>query len=284
MDIKLEIEKFEKSLKGKSQNTIYNYCLDIKQFVNWLENRELINDLIEDYKNEIIEKYQIKTVNRKCNSLNAYLEFKNISYHVKSEKIQTQTLIDDMMTNDDIVRILRQIKKFDDKRAEAIILTLFYTGARVSEMLQIKVKDIGKDEIMIKGKGSKYRKILIPKKLNEALKNYIEQERLDTSEYVFNGERGRITRNTVLIILKKYAGLSRMKKDKVSPHAVRHLYTKNLVDLNVSYSAIKQLLGHALTTTDIYMQLSKKELLRIINNIKLDTKEVLKKKKAKVGK
>ena len=64
-----------------------------------------------------------------------------------------------------------------------------------------------------------------------------------------------------------------MKKDKVSPHAIRHLYTKNLVDAGVSYSAIKQLLGHTLTTTDIYMQLSKKELLKIINSIKLEVKE-----------
>ena len=269
MDINLELNDFKKSLKNKSENTIYNYCLDIKQFLIWLNDKSINDDLVEEYKTELIEKYQIKTVNRKCNSLNAYLQFKDIKHHVKSEKIQEQTLMDDMITNSDISRMLRQIKKANDKRAEALILGLFYTGARVSELLQIKVKDINKDEIMIKGKGSKYRKILIPKNLTIALKEYANIQRLNTSDYLFTGERGAITRNTVLTVLKKYAGLSRMKKDKVSPHAIRHLYTKNLIDAGVSYSAIKQLLGHELTTTDTYMQLSKKELLKKINGLKI---------------
>ena len=269
MDINFELDNFKKSLKGKSKNTIYNYCLDIKQFLVWLNDKNINDDLVEEYKTELIEKYQIKTVNRKCNSLNAYLQFKDIKHHVKSEKIQEQTLMDDMITNSDISRMLRQIKKANDKRAEALILGLFYTGARVSELLQIKVKDINKDEIMIKGKGSKYRKILIPKNLTIALKEYANIQRLNTSDYLFTGERGAITRNTVLTVLKKYAGLSRMKKDKVSPHAIRHLYTKNLIDAGVSYSAIKQLLGHELTTTDTYMQLSKKELLKKINGLKI---------------
>ena len=281
MDINFELNEFEKSLKNKSKNTIYNYCLDIKQFLIWLNDKNINDELVEEYKNQLMENYQIKTVNRKCNSLNAYLQFKDIKHHVKSEKIQEQTLIDDMITNSDISRMLRQVKKADDKRAEALILGLFYTGARVSELLQIKVKDINKDEIMIKGKGSKYRKILIPKKLNIALKDYANTQRLNTSEYLFTGERGAITRNTVLTILKRYAGLSRMKKDKVSPHAIRHLYTKNLVDAGVSYSAIKQLLGHELTVTDTYMKLSKKELLKIINSIKLEAKEPKKSKGAK---
>ena len=281
MDINFELNEFEKSLKNKSKNTIYNYCLDIKQFLIWLNDKNINDELVEEYKNQLMENYQIKTVNRKCNSLNAYLQFKDIKHHVKSEKIQEQTLIDDMITNSDISRMLRQVKKADDKRAEALILGLFYTGARVSELLQIKVKDINKDEIMIKGKGSKYRKILIPKKLNIALKDYANTQRLNTSEYLFTGERGAITRNTVLTILKRYAGLSRMKKDKVSPHAIRHLYTKNLVDGGVSYSAIKQLLGHELTVTDTYMKLSKKELLKIINSIKLEAKEPKKSKGAK---
>lgn len=281
MDIKNELEAFKNSLEDKSENTIYNYGLDVKQLLLWLDNREIKNELIEEYNAEILSQYEIKTVNRKYNSINAYLHYKGIDYHIKSKKIQTQTMIDDMLTNSDLSRILRQVNKAQDKRAEAIIMTLFYTGARVSEMLQIKLKDISKDEVMIQGKGSKYRKIFIPKKLNKILKGYANTQRLNTSEYLFTGERGAITRNTVLTILKKYAGLSRMKKDKVSPHAIRHLYTKNLVNAGVSYSAIKQLLGHTLTTTDIYMQLSKKELLKIINNIKLEDTEVKTKKTRK---
>ena len=54
MDINLELNEFKKSLKNKSENTIYNYCLDIKQFLIWLDDKNINNDLVEEYKSQLI--------------------------------------------------------------------------------------------------------------------------------------------------------------------------------------------------------------------------------------
>ncbi|HID9495051.1 tyrosine-type recombinase/integrase [Clostridioides difficile] len=267
MDIENELLEFEKSIQQLSKNTKYNYKLDIKQFLNIYGHQDINKALLKKYKDEIIENYSIKTVNRKINSLNAYLRFKNINMHVPVAKIQNQTFIDDMLTNEEVRLMLNKSIELNDLRAKAIMLGLFYTGARVSELLQFKVKSIQKDEIMIKGKGSKYRKILIPSVLNNAFQEYVDNERVDNTQFLFSGQRGVLSRSEVFRILKKYALLTNINEDSVYPHAFRHLFTKNLDKKGVSYSAIKQLLGHALSTTDIYMQLSKRELLEEINSI-----------------
>lgn len=281
MNLAQEISLYESFIKNLSQNTIYNYKLDLKHFLNWKnENEEINEDLLEEYKLDIIEEYSIKTVNRKLNALNAYLKFKDIDIHIRSEKIQHQTFIDDMLTNEEAKAILTKIKeaqtignntkRMKAKRAEALFLGLFYTGARVSELLQLKPRNISKDEVTIKGKGSKYRKILVPIRLTNTLIRYANEGRKDNGSLLFTGQRGNITRNTVNTSFKQFAELAGVDTDKVYPHAIRHLYAKNLGEKGVSYSAIKQLLGHSLSTTDIYMQLSKKELLEIINSISLD--------------
>lgn len=250
-------------------NTAYNYTLDIKHFFKWnTQNETLDLELINDYKIDLINDYSIKTVNRRVNALNKYLEFKNVDLHIKSEKIQAQTFIDDMLSNEEASAMLKAMREKNDKRAIALFLGLFYTGARVSELLQLKPRNLSKNEVTIKGKGDKYRKILVPDILNSVLNDYYNNRKYD-SDKLFSGERGAITRSTVLRILKRYAKLANVDKDKVYPHAIRHLYSKNLASMGVSYSAIKQLLGHSLSTTDIYMQLSKRELLDIINSIKL---------------
>lgn len=281
MDLEQELDLYEDYLKDLSKNTVYNYKLDIKHFLKWKHKDEQIDkDLIEEYKIDLINEFAIKTVNRKINALNAYLSFKEIPIHIKSEKIQNQTFIDDMLSMEEAKLILAKIKehqligteqsKSNAKRAEALFLGLFYTGARVSELLQLKPRNISKDEVTIKGKGSKYRKILVPNRLTETLLRYASDGRKDSGSLLFTGQRGNITRNTVFSTLKKFAKLAGVDEKKVYPHAIRHLYAKNLGEKGISYSAIKQLLGHSLSTTDIYMQLSKRELLEIINSISLD--------------
>lgn len=282
-----EIKLYIRSLRGKSDNTKYNYSLDTKQFLDWIDNTDSsyvfeeslsydeYEDVFEDYKDYLFNEYtSIKTINRKYNSVNAYLEFKKIPYRIKSEKIQNQTFIDDMLSNEELKEILALVKSKGDMRTYAIICTCFYTGARISEVLQLKVSDLGKDEFTVKGKGSVHRRVLIANKLSNVLKEYYtsgKRKDFPGVNNLFTSQRGALTRTAVNRSFDKYSKILGFDiKEKFHPHAIRHSFTKNLMSRgDVSYSAVKQLLGHSLTTTDIYAQLSKRELLEILDDLDL---------------
>ncbi|KZL92891.1 tyrosine-type recombinase/integrase [Clostridium magnum] len=265
----------------KSKNTISSYKKDIDQFLKWYGgdlnsfsevNKNALKDFTMYLQNENLS---IKTINRRIVSLNQFIKFlndifdKGIAVRGKPLKIENQNFIDDMLENSDVIRIVNAAERERDIRAVTIFYTLYYTGARVSEMLQIKVKDISKDSINIKGKGSKYREILIPKKLKDQFKRYLEV-RYDTSEYLFSGQRGPINRQTVHNEIKYYTGKARgIDKEIAHAHAFRHLYAQNLAGLGVNPVVISQLLGHSLNVTGLYIQSSKRELLKIINNLEL---------------
>jgi integrase/recombinase XerD len=260
----------------KSQNTIDSYISDIKIFEKdfniCIEKTNLIN----------IKKYIIflenkcmspSTINRKLASIKVYINFINShkGYSIdiskaKQVKVQDQSFLKDFLNISEVKRLIKFAKKVDDKRAIALIYTLLFTGGRVSEVLQLKVDDIDNNIILIKGKGNKYRNLLLPKKLNKVLKEYVQDREKGK---LFIGIRGPINRQTVHDILKKYAGKARIKLSKVHAHSFRHLYTKILFEKNVPYTAIQQLLGHTLTVTEIYGQLDRKELLKIINSINI---------------
>ena len=283
-----DLELYLRSLRRKSENTKYNYLLDVKQFLNWVKDtqseymfeeelsRDEYEDIFEDYKFYLFGEYEaIKTINRKYNSVNSYLEFKKIPYKIRSEKIQNQTFVDDMLSNDDVKEVLELAKSKGDIRTYAIIATCYYTGARISEVLQMKVSHLSKDEFPVKGKGSVHRRVLIPPVLSEILNEYYNSpKRKDFSskgiDNLFTSQRGVLTRPTVNKCFDKYSKIMENgMKEKFHPHAIRHLFTQNIMRRgDVSYSAVKQLLGHSLTTTDIYAQLSKRDLLKILDELK----------------
>ena len=60
MDINFELDGFKKSLKNKSKNTIYNYCLDIKQFLIWLNDKSINDEVIEEYKSKLMKIIKLK--------------------------------------------------------------------------------------------------------------------------------------------------------------------------------------------------------------------------------
>lgn len=283
----MKLDEFKEYLydNEKSKCTVESYTSDVSQFFNYYKK-----DIIDINKTDIREytqyllgnQFSIKTINRKLVSLHQYIEFLNdtqntkIVVKVKQLKIERQNFINDMLDICSVRRIVRAAEKENDAksiRAVTILFTLFYTGARVSEMLQIKVKDIDKDSIIINGKGNKFRELLIPKKLKQQWQVY-SKVRINKSDYLFTGTRGPITRQTVHNIIKTYTGKARgIDKSVAHAHSFRHLYAQSLSKLGVNQVIIAQLLGHSLNVTGTYIQVSKRELLDIINKLDFRTDE-----------
>lgn len=260
--------------KERSQKTIDSYILDISQFYNYLaENKikEINNDSFKKYKGYLInERFLLPTtVNRKLTSIHQYLAFLEIAATTTIVKVQAQNFLDDVLTKEEIDRIVYIAKSKRDLRAVALIKTLELTGMRISEALQLTINDIHKNSIQIVGKGNKIRTVFIPKSLNKIWLDYCRNGRVyKGTDYLFVGERGAINRQTADRMVKKYCKLGGIDMSKAHCHSLRHLYCKRLSDKDVSIDVIADLAGHQdISVTRRYMRKSKEELLNIIESL-----------------
>ena len=155
-----------------------------------------------------------------------------------------------------------------DYRNIAMLETLYATGMRISELVNLKISNIDFNEYTIRvyGKGNKERIVPINEKSHDTLENYINNYRnfllkSKSSEYVFINNLGsRISRQGFFKILKKICDEAGIKKT-VSPHTLRHSFATHLLNNGADIRVIQELLGHSnLTTTQIYSHLANSKL------------------------
>lgn len=266
-----QVNEFATYLKrqGKSIYTIYSYCIDIKQFLLYIENRkEEMNTLLKEYKTYLLNNgYDVKSVNRKIIAIREYFKYFNQPLNVKLEKIQTQNFLDDILDIEEINRVIRACELHNDLRAKTLIMTLYYTGMRISECLQLTIDDIDKDYVNIIGKGNKHRMVFIPQKLKELWAEYMKV-RKPKGRMLFTGQKGPINRTTAHTIIKKYGELAGVDIEKCHCHTFRHVFCKRLVDKNIPLDTVAALAGHEnIMTTILYTKKTKKELLNVINDL-----------------
>jgi site-specific recombinase XerD len=153
------------------------------------------------------------------------------------------------------VALLQELTK-EDSRDKAIVETLYATGVRVSELLQIKLEDIKWETRQIwirKGKGNKERFVLFTHDCAERLKTYIQQQNHE-SVYLFpNNRGGHLSR---VFVEKKFQEFSEALGFRVVPHTMRHTFAAHLAEKNMPQSYIQELLGHVnINSTRIYTRL-----------------------------
>ena len=274
--IKQKINEFIKSLKFK-EITKKSYFYDLNDFRKYLEKNEIdYLNMESSMQQEVIDKYlrnlkenenyQPPTINRRCISLdkfNVYIGIKDVK--PKYLKIQKQIYLEDVITQDEIKRMLGIC---ENKRDRAILIGLGCTGVRVSELLEIKKADINKREINIEGKYSKNRKVLLNKKFREALKEYSDVRPKSKAKKMFLNRNGEVlTRQGIDWIIKKYAKKSNVQIEKAHAHNFRHMFCKQLVKNNTPLNVIADLAGHEnIQTTRIYTVGTKKDLENTIDD------------------
>ena len=152
------------------------------------------------------------------------------------------------------------LSKPEGQRNKAIIETLYGSGLRVSELINLQLSKIYLNEgyMLVEGKGSKQR--LVP--LSEPSVKQIELWKIDRNlmniqkgneDILFLNRRGaRLTRAMIFEIVKNLAALAGIRKN-VSPHTFRHSFATHLLENGANLRAIQQLLGHeSITTTELY--------------------------------
>jgi len=147
------------------------------------------------------------------------------------------------------------IKAAETKKSELMIRLLYFTGLRVSELVNLKPGDVDfeQSQIRVIGKGNKERRVLLPQGIKEKLKDYIENHQ--NQVYIFSKDKPLTPRN-IQKILTKIAQKLELKK-KLTPHKLRHSFATHLLESGTDIRTIQVLLGHEnLSTTQIYTQVT----------------------------
>jgi integrase/recombinase XerC len=152
------------------------------------------------------------------------------------------------------------------KHRDVAILELFYSsGLRISELLNLDVKDVDfvEDIVKVTGKGRKQRIVPIGGMAIRAIQKYREEAAV-TNGPLFRSTRGtRITQQAVDQMLKKYLKFSGIHFG-VSPHKLRHSFATHLLDAGADLRSVQELLGHAsLSTTQIYTHVTRERMKQV---------------------
>ncbi len=276
---KIQIYNFIDYLKLErrlSKNTCDAYMSDLLQFNNFI-NKE-VKDMskldLENYITYLQSAYKENSYLRKVaaiKSFNKYLKFNNQEYNKQIELLvvsKREKRLPKFLTQAQIEDFLNQFTSSTpiESRDKAMFETLYSTGMRVSEMINIDTTDVNIENgtIRVVGKGNKERIVILNKSSIKALENYIYNDRIklqkDLTNILFLNNKGKqLTRQGFNFILKKYANAVNI--NDISPHIFRHSIATHMLNNGGDLRMIQMLLGHSnISTTEVYTHVSKEKI------------------------
>lgn len=263
------IKEFERHLRGTnlSENTITSYLFAIRQFSDQYDAVTLKN--LRAYKIWLIESYKPKTVNLRLRAINCYLEsIGKDKWKQPFVRVQQKAFLENVISEADYEYFKTCLKQDDELFWYFVIRFLAATGARVSELIQIKVEHIKLGHLDLYSKGGKLRRIYIPKSLqNEALSWLADKQQ--ESGFIFLNKYGqRITTRGISGQLKKLAVRYNIDPAVVYPHSFRHRFAKSFLERCNDIAFLADLMGHeSIETTRIYLRKTSTEQRAIVDDV-----------------
>ncbi len=265
-----KMEKFKAFLVASNlaPNTVSAYLTAIKNYNDKYEDVNKRNLL--EWKVYLIENFKAKTVNLKIQAMNKYLEFiKKPNLRIKAVKVQQRTFLENVISDADYVFLKRKLKQEDNKEWYFIVRFLGATGARISELIKIKVEHVELGYIDLYTKGGKIRRIYIPLALRKEAESWIKNDLKINSGYLFLNRFGdRITTRGISQQLKNFAIKYGIDPKVVYPHSFRHRFAKNFLEKYNNIALLADLMGHeSIETTRIYLRKTASEQQAIVDKI-----------------
>jgi integrase len=250
-----------------AKNTITSYVWTVRYYVahyNGLNKKDLLS-----YKGYLVEKFSPQTVNLRLQGINKYLEFvKKEKLKLKFVKVQQKNFLENVISDADYKFFKAKLKADGHDDWYFVVWFLAATGARVSELLQIKVEHVKSGHLDLYTKGGKIRRLYIPKHLQKEALTWIENRGLKTGYLFLNRFGQRITTRGIAQQLKHYAEVYGLNPQVVYPHSFRHRYAKNFLEKFNDISLLADLMGHeSIETTRIYLRRTSTEQQSIVDKI-----------------
>jgi site-specific recombinase XerD len=261
-----EFQKFlEKSDLSKS--TVTSYVWTINYFLTQYEKIDKENLLA--YKGWLIEHFKPQTVNLRLQALNKYLEFiSKERLKLKFIKVQQKSFLENVVSDADYKFLKTKLKSDGHTEWYFVVWFLTATGARISELLQIKAEHIETGYLDMYAKGGKVRRLYIPKLLREESVKWLKDSKI-ISGYIFRNRFGeRITARGISQQLKHFAEKYGLNTKVIYPHSFRHRFAKNFLDKFNDIALLADLMGHeSIETTRIYLRRTASEQQSIVDKV-----------------
>ena len=250
-----------------SANTVAAYVYAVEEYER--QHRELTKTSLILHKNYLIEQYSPRTVNLRLQALNRYLRFcGKEGWRLKSVKVQQRPYLENVISEADYEYLKASLLRDGNRDWYFVVRFLAATGARVSELLQLKAEHVSLGYIDLYGKGGKVRRIYIPRNLQKEAVGWLA-ERGQTSGYLFrNRGGGRITARGIAQQLKTIAIRYGIDTKVVYPHSFRHRFAKNFIERCNDIALLADLMGHeSIETTRIYLRRTAGEQREIVDKV-----------------
>ena len=276
--IEREYHTYLKLERGLSNNSIAAYELDFKRLKTYMEEHhiDVVRATFDDLQSFVFDTFKTtlsaKTQARLLSSVHSFYRFLLYHHYIEQDpsellampriekhlpEVLTVQEIDDMIAHIDM-------SKPEGHRNRAIIEMLYGSGLRVSELTELRLSNLYRQEgyMRIIGKGNKQRLVPISPEADKQLGYWLgDRNKLDikpeATDIVFLNHYGRqLTRAMIFTIVKRLAQAADIRKT-ISPHTLRHSFATHLLQNGADLRIIQQLLGHeSIVTTEIYTHIN----------------------------
>jgi integrase/recombinase XerD len=271
--------------EGKSANTISGYVITAGQLLRTHKNdpARITQESLDSFFSGFNSRNQ--TQNIKKAAINAFLAYLyarkrlNRQFIIKSHNI---TLPEpEYLSKDEQDRFFEALQADPTRiRDNTLFAVMLYTGLRVSEVVNIRLKDIQDDQLVIRESKTGPGKGYIRKKLTTLLDSYLANFKspLGREDYIFQSkQRRRLSVRMVQLLIKKYLRLAGIRKD-LAPHSLRHTFAANLMKSSGNLGIVQKSLRHKhIQSTMRYAHIEEEDLKKAVErSIKIPKKGHLK--------
>ncbi|MFZ1528461.1 MAG: tyrosine-type recombinase/integrase [Ferruginibacter sp.] len=270
----LQLMEEELKLKAYSASTIRTYKAELAalgQLIGGKALQELTQDQVKRYLLYCIDKLKLRenTVHSRLNALKFYYEqvLGRQKFFVEIPRPKKAFILPKLLNEKEIGSLFNSLS---NKKHKAMLFTAYSAGLRLSEIVNLKLRDIDSKRMQILvecGKGKKDRYVNLSPVLLDILRSYVSTYKPAPKKWLFESDQtgGPYPPRTVQQIFynaKKTAGISK----EVRIHSLRHSFATHLLDKGTDIKYIKDLLGHfSLKTTEIYLHVSRRQLVNIVS-------------------
>ena len=285
----VHFEQYLKIERGLSVNSINSYSLDVQALVIFHKENDSCTPLncskedVQRFLYEEAKEVEARSQARRISGLKSFfnfLIFEGYRENSPIDLIESPKLgrkLPTVLSLSEIERLLDciDLSHAQGHRNRAIIETLYGSGLRVSELVDLKISDLYFDEnmMLINGKGDKQRLVPLGAFAKKFIQLYIDDVRIlnkisneDRDTLFLNRNGKKLTRAMIFTIVRQLGQMVGIEK-KISPHTFRHSFATHLLENGADLRTIQTLMGHeSITTTEVYMHLDTQHLSQVLKD------------------